>query len=105
MPSFGWRASFGIAPTSSSTSPPPIRASISRRSSTARADTEARVLTHLLALRRELDEDDVAELLLREVRDADGRRLPIHLHPLMLLRIEEPLRYHALPSVRSLEQA
>src|SRR5262249_41862092 len=46
---------------------------------------------HLGADLRELDEDDVAELLLRVRRDADADALPFLLGPLVLTRVSEVL--------------
>src|SRR5687767_4061914 len=50
-------------------------------------DAEARVLPHGRALLGQLDEHDVAQLILREVRDADRGNVALGPHPLMLLRV------------------
>src|SRR5205823_979890 len=50
-------------------------------------DSKARVLAYLRALLGKLDEHDIPELLLREVRDADRGHVAVGAHPLVLLRI------------------
>src|SRR5439155_9322581 len=52
-------------------------------------DPEARELPDGRALLRQLDEDDVPQLLLREVRDADGDDVAVGAHPLVLLGVLE----------------
>src|SRR5688500_4394026 len=50
-------------------------------------DAEARLLPHGRALLSKLDEHDIAQPILREVRDADRGNVAVGPHPLMLLRV------------------
>ena len=42
----------------------------------------------------QLDVDDVAQLLLGEVGDADGALVALHLHPLVVVRVLQRRRIH-----------
>src|SRR5439155_6565584 len=52
-------------------------------------DAEARELTNRRALFGQLHEDDVPELLLREMRDADRGHVAVGAHPLVLFGVLE----------------
>src|SRR3954470_16119543 len=55
-------------------------------------DAETRELTDRRALLGELDENDISELLLREVGYPDRGGVAVEAHPLVLLRIAQVLR-------------
>ena len=48
---------------------------------------------------RQIDVDDVAELLLGEVGDADGAGVAIDAHPLVVFRVLQIGRIHAFLSI------
>jgi hypothetical protein len=69
--------------------PPATEACPPRSPAQPRCSASGLVLTASLNLRAdrgELDEDDVAERLLRVLGDADGRNLAVDLDPLVVLR-------------------